>query len=81
MSNWVLMNGSSGCLPDNREVFDTMTEAVDGALLLFDDLPYDEVCEMEENLQDSGIHHFNDNTSAGADYVEIVKADEGEIDE
>jgi hypothetical protein len=76
MPGWVRMNGSSGCLPDSSEVYDTQDDAVCAACDMFDDCSEDECRDMSAALQDCGIHYFNDPRDAGADYVSVEYSDE-----
>ena len=66
--HWHMMNGSSGCMPDNNEVHSTKKSAVESAVNLFDD------CKgVQTDLIRMDIHYFRDDEQAGADYVEITR--------
>lgn len=66
MKHYHAMNGSSGCMPDNNEVF-TSKEAAARFL-----------CDMFDNerglytaLKNSGTYYFKNPCEAGAEYAEI----------
>lgn len=82
MKRWVLMNGSSGCLPDNVEEYDTKADAIDGAVRLFEDLPDNIIDQMRRMLDEDEIYYFDaeaQELGAGADYVEIFPAPDSVI--
>jgi hypothetical protein len=74
---YILMNGSSGCLPDNVEEYDTKEDAIYGASDLFEDLPDNILSQMRRMLREDGIYYFDaeaQELGAGADYVEVTLA-------
>lgn len=68
---WVRMNGSVGCLPDSIDAHETEEAAIETAILLFDDIPEQSLTEMTTDLKSCGIHYFNTDDDAGADYVSV----------
>jgi hypothetical protein len=67
--HWHLINGSSGCLPDSNEVYNTKESAIESAITLFSDVEEAFITDIRR----FHYHQFKDYQSAGADYVEIVK--------
>ncbi len=85
IGGWVRMNGSSGCMPDSCEVYETKEDAIEAAVSLFDDIAIDEddrettyLADMEQELRDTGIHYFPREAVAGADYVSVEYNPEAE---
>ena len=76
MSGYVRMNGSVGCMPDSSEEYDTKHDAIVAAQDMFDDLPEPAFLSMTSDLGNYGIHYFNTEDCAGADYVSVEPVDE-----
>lgn len=77
MADYILMNGSSGCLPDNLEEYDTREAAIWGAVELFEDsIQVRELHLMVHDLRDCGIWYFERPREAGAEYVQVQRKEE-----
>lgn len=67
---YVIMNGSSGCMPDNYMYAESIREAIDSIQSIFDGLPRGAVSELRRFR----IYYFrNRSHEYGADYVEIAE--------
>lgn len=69
---YVIMNGSSGCMPDNYMYAESIREAIDSIKDLFYDLPLPRGAIVE--LKKYHIYYFRSRSHEyGADYVEIAE--------
>lgn len=67
---YVIMNGSSGCMPDNYMYAESIREAIDSIQSLFDGLPHGAIAELRKYH----IYYFRSRSHEyGADYVEIAE--------
>ena len=75
--HWSYGSGMSGCLYDNGPHFtETLTDAVDGALLPFLDVLTDSEERLARRaLRFEGIYYFEAPETAGAQYVEVCEQD------
>lgn len=74
-SHWILMNGTSGCMPDSCDAYAEQKQAVESAAQRFDDLSDRAQKRMLRDLRQYGIHYFDNARTVGADYVEVVDCD------
>ena len=70
MKVYIAMNGISGCLPDNTDIYETYDEAVESLAWLLD-LDADDIAELRAH----GIIYFGDEKADryGAQYAEITE--------
>lgn len=73
--HWILMNGSSGCLPDSCDAYQEKVRAIQSAQARFDNLSERQVKAMSRDLRQYGYHSFAQPRKAGADYIEVVSCD------
>jgi Cdc6-like AAA superfamily ATPase len=70
MKVYIAMNGSSGCMPDNAEVYTSYKSACDMLISMLEI----EHTDYAEELRKKGIVYFDDETAQiiGAQYAEIA---------
>lgn len=67
---YVILNGSSGCIPDSYTYAESVREAIDSIKNLFDGLPRGAIAELRKYH----IYYFRSRAHEyGADYVEIAE--------
>lgn len=71
MGAWIRMNGSTGCMPDSIDAHEDQGSAIDSARQMFDDIPDASFADMANDLFTHGIHYFDADDNAGADYVSV----------
>lgn len=72
--HYVYGSGMIGCLYDNGPNFcETVDQAIESLLFVFDELDEEEVVELKENLKNVGLHYFKNPSETGAHYCDCTK--------